>query len=543
MKPRGSGWAWTGIGLAALCGAVLAGCGRRETPAIAGIASQTLLIGNYAEPADLDPQLIYAYTDSNITYALFEGLTWIDEESGQPIPAAAQSWQVSADGLVYTFHLRPEGRWSNGEPVTAADFVYSFHRILLPSLGVQYAYMLWPIKHARDFNSGQLKDFSAVGVQAVDPLTLRVTLERPTAYLPALAAHNTWMPVPRATVEKFGRIDQRGSAWTRAGNLVGNGPFLLTEWRPNGRVVVTKNPHYWDAAHVRLNRIIFFPIENDETEDLNFRAGQLHMTFNVPISRVGMYRQETPRRLRADPWLASYFLLFNTTRAPLNNPKVRRALAQGLDRTAIARDVLNSTRTPAYNLTPPNCAGFTARAGIPDDVPAAQRLLAEAGYPGGRGLPVFEALTYTDSIKVRVMEAIQAMWRKNLGVRIEILPVEQKTLFQDEQSHNFSIGFAGWGADYADPSSFLDQYVTGGGNNWTGWGDPDYDRLIAAAQTTPDQARRYEDFQKAEAILSQQVPLVPLYDDTHTYLLHPAVRGWKPSILGFHRYKDVWLSE
>ena len=349
------------------------------------------------------------------------------------------------------------------------------------------------------------------------------------------------MPVHRATVEKFGRIDQRGTRWTRPGNLVGNGPFLLQEWTPNSRIVVAKNRRYWDADRVRLERIVFFPIENTESEELNFRAGQLHVTFDVPISKVASYREHDPLRLRIDPWLSTIFLIFNVTRPPLDNVKLRRALALGIDREALARDVLSGTRRPARSLTPPGCAGYSARARVPDDFAAARRLLAEAGYPGGRGLPVFEAQSYTLSYQVRTMEAIQRMWQRELGVRITISPIEQKTLFQNEQSLNYTLAMSGWAGDYADPSTFLNQFVSGGGNNWTGWGSAEYDRLIAAAGNTADNRRRYELFQRAESLLLEDSPLAPLYFDSRIYLIHPALRGWTPSILGYHRYNDAWL--
>jgi len=525
----------TGLALSA------GGCGRRESPAAAGVATQTLLIGNYAEPADLDPQIQYTFTDANISYALFEGLTAIDERTALPVPALAERWDVSPDGLVYTFHLRPTGRWSNGDPVTAADFAFSFRRILRPALGVQYSYMLWPIKNARPFNAGKLTDFSQVGVAAVDDYTLRITLEKPTPYLPALAAHNTWMPVPRATIEKFGRDDERATRWTREGNIVGNGPFVLKQWTPNDRIVVEKNPLYWDAAHVRLQRIVFFPIENAETEELDFRAGQLHATYYVPIAKVPVYREHDPDKLRADPWLASVYLAFNTTRPPLNNVKVRRALTLGMDRDAIVRDVLAGTRTPARSLTPPNCAGFTARAQVADDFAAARQLLVAAGYPGGRGLPVFEIQVNTDSLSTKTTEAIQAMWLRELGVHATITPIETKTLYQNQQLLNYTIGYSGWVGDYADPSTFLNQYLTGGGNNWTGWGNPEFDRMIAAAENTGDNARRYECFQKAEAILQADAPVAPIYFDTRVYLIAPALHGWEPSLIGSHQYKKMWL--
>ncbi|MGH7995718.1 MAG: peptide ABC transporter substrate-binding protein, partial [Opitutaceae bacterium] len=329
------------LSLVALLGFTLtiSGCHRRETAAVAGIATQTLLMGNGAEPADLDPDVVTAWPDSDIDYALFEGLTWIDEKTARPIPAAAESWEVSPDGLVYTFHLRPNGRWSNGDPVTAQDFVFSFRRILTPSFAAAYSYMLWPIKNARAYNLGKIVDFGRVGVKALDEHTLQITVARPTPYLPALAAHTTWLPVPRSTIEKFGKFDQRGTKWTLPGNLVGNGPFVLSEWIPNGRIVVRKNPRYWNAAHVRLNRIEFFPMESPDAEELAFRSGELQVTYALPVYSIARYRRDHPELLRDDPQLSSFFLFLNVRRPPLDNVKVRRALSLAIDREAIVRNV------------------------------------------------------------------------------------------------------------------------------------------------------------------------------------------------------------
>ena len=532
------------LGMAAAAALLaFAGCGRHESTATAGVQTQTLLLGNAAEPADLDPQAITAWTDSNIAYALFEGLTWIDDKTVRPVPAAAASWEVSPDGLVYTFHLRPDGRWSDGTPVTSADFAYSFRRILTPAFAASYSYMLWPIKNAQAYNEGRITDFSRVGVQTPDPLTLRLTLERPTPYLPSLAAHQTWLPVPRHVVERYGPFDRRGTGWTRAGHLVGNGPFLLTEWTPDARIIVDRNPRYWDAAHVRLQRIIFFPIENSEAEESAFRAGQLDVTYGLPSAKIALYRREHPDELRMENRLATYYLFINVTRPPLDNPKLRRALALGIDRTAIARDVLAGSRTPSHSLTPPDCAGYTCRAGVPDDFAAARRLLAEAGYPGGRGLPTFEVQSFNSEGSMRTIEAIQAMWARELGVHITIAQLEQRTLYANQRNRNYTIAFSGWIADYADPSTFLDTMTTGNGSNYAGWSDPAYDRLIAAAGNTADNARRYELFQQAEAILLEQAPLIPLLNGEQTYLLRPEVRHWHPSPLGFVRFKDVWLGQ
>lgn len=520
---------------------LLAGC-RRESPAEAGIATQTLLVGNSAEPADLDPDVITAWPDANIDYALFEGLTWIDEKTNRPVPAAATGWDVSPNGLVYTFHLRPNARWSNGDPVTANDFAFAFRRILTPSFGALYSYMLWPIKNAEAYNSGKLKDFSKVGVKVLNPLTLQITVARPTPYLPALAAHTTWLPVHKATIEKFGRFDQQGTRWTRPGNLVGNGPYLLKQWIPNGRIVVERNPYYWDAAHVRLNRIEFYPIENGDAEEAAFRAGQLDVTYALPSSSIARYRREHPDELRIDPILASYYLFVNVNRPPLNNPKLRLALSMAINRDAIVRDVLYGSRIAAHALTPPDCGGYTPRAAVPDDFAAARKLLAEAGYPNGKGLPVFNVLSYNNDGSVRILEVIQADWAK-LGVHITITRQEFKVLLQNQQNRTYSIAFSGWIADYPDPLTFLGTMVTGNGNNYAGWSDPAYDHLIDEASRTADEQKRFGYFQQAEAILVHEAPLMPLYYDTQVYLKRTFVHHWLPSELNFHRFQDVWLGK
>jgi oligopeptide transport system substrate-binding protein len=532
------------FGLALAATLAFTACSRRETPVDAGIRTQTLLIGNGAEPADLDPQAIYAFTDANIAYSLFEGLTSLDEKTSQAVPAVAERWDISPDGLIYTFHLRPGARWSDGDPVTAQDFVFSFHRILSPAFAAGYSYMLWPIRNAEAYNAGKLTDFGQVGVQALDAATLRITLAQPTPYLLALAAHNTWLPVHRATIEKFGKFDQKGTRWTRAGSLVGNGAFTLAEWTPNSRIVVVKNPRYWDAAHVRLNRVLFFPIESADTEELAFRSGQLHVTnvsAGVPAAKIPYYRAHAPGQLRIDPALATGYLVFNVTRPPLDRVKVRRALAMAIDRTAICRDILYGSRKPASSLTAPDCAGYTAQAGIPNDFAAARQLLAEAGFPEGRGLPPFEIQSPSGGGSVKTVEAIQAMWRRELGVHATIATLEQKVLFQNQQSLNYTIGVSAWIADYPDPSTFLNQYVTGGGNNWTGWSNREYDRLIHGAETSPDNTRRYALFQSAEKILLDEAPLAPLFNLPQVYLIHGAVHGWGPSLVGFHRFTNVWL--
>jgi oligopeptide transport system substrate-binding protein len=521
----------------------LIGCSKRETPVEAGIRTQTLLVGNRAEPSDLDPQVITVYTDVQIAYSLFEGLTKLDGKTSEAVPDLAERWDISPDGKVYTFHLRPNTKWSDGDPVTAGDFVYAFHRILSPAFGALYSYMLWPIKNAEAFNSGKETDFSKVGVKALDDVTLEVSLAKPTPYLPALVSHNTWLPVQKKTIEKYGRMDEKGTRWTRPGNLVGNGAFTLLEWVPNARIVVVKNPLYWDAANTKLNRIEFYPFEKPEIEDLNFRSGQLHTTYGLPMAKIPAYRTHVPLDLRIDPVLSTFYLFFNVTKPPFDNPKLRLALAYAVDRDALSRDVTKGVYPPVHTLTAPNCGGYTCRAQIPDDFEKARALLAEAGYPGGRGLPPIEVQCFEDEVAIRMTEAIQAMWLKELGVNITIAQLEVKTLYQNQQTKNYQIGFSGWIADYADPNTFLGTMVTNGGNNYAGWSNKDYDGLIEEASNTADNAKRLEIFQKAEAILLGEAPLVPLYVQPNVYASNPAIKGWTTTVVGFHDWSRIWLEK
>ena len=521
---------------------LLAACNRRETPVDEGIRSQTLLVGNLAEPRDLDPQVVTAYTDMNILAAIFEGLTVLDEKTGIALPGTADRWEISPNGLVYTFHLRPTARWSNGDKVTAQDFAYSFRRILTPAFASEYAYMLWPIRNAEAFNSGKITDAAQLGIATPDESTLVLTLERPTPYLLALAAHSTWYPVPRATIEKFGHLDQPGTAWTRAGNLVGNGPFTLTEWTTNARITVDKNLHYWDATNVRLNRIRFFPTESADVDERNFRAGQVHITYDVPVSKIAGYRAESTSPLRNDPLLGMYYLNFNVTKPPFNNALLRRALSLAIDREAISRTVYDDVWPASFSFTPPNCGGYTANAKVKEDYAEARRLLAEAGFPGGKGLPSISLQVLNDVRQPKVAEALQAMWLRELGIHLTIESSEQKIWMQSQQSLSHQIGIMGWTADFPDPVTFLSLTMTGNGNNYSGWSDAAFDSLMNRAAETADAAKRFDFFQQAEARLLIEAPVAPLINRSRTYLIHPSVKNWDPAIVGIHLYKKVYLA-
>ena len=521
--------------------------GQRESIVEAAKRTQTLHLGNGAEPADLDPQVSTVYTDYNILLSLFEGLTVIDEATSKAEPGAAERWDISPDGLTYTFHLRKNGRWSNGDPVTAQDFVTSFQRILSattpssPGLASEYAYMLYPVKNAEAYNTGKLADFTQVGFRAVDPLTLEITLAHPTPYLLSLVAHQAWFPIHPPTILKFGKLDQRGTRWTQPGNLVGNGAFVLKEWLPNARIVVAKSDTYWDAGDTRLNSIVFYPNDNIATDEKNFRAGQLHITYDVLPEKIPAYRKQSPSPLRVDPFLETLYIRFNVTKPPFDNKKVRQALARALDREVICRVLLHGSREPAHFFTPPNTAGYTATARVPSDFDAARKLLAEAGYPDGKGFPAVEIQMNTDAINKKVFEAVQEMWRRQLGINVRLTSNDFRVYLDAMRTLSYQISRARWVGDYNDPNTYLDMFITGGANNQTGWSNAEYDRLIAEAGRTLDADARFALFQKAEAILLDEAPIAPVFFGTRTFLIHPSVKGWVPSLLGIHRYQRIWL--
>jgi oligopeptide transport system substrate-binding protein len=521
----------------------LTGCGKREIPVNEGIRSHTLLVGNAAEPGDLDPHLASILSDQIIVNTLFEGLTLLDERTTNPLPAAAESWDISGDGLTWTFHLRAGLQWSNGDALVADDFVQSWRRILNPEFAGDNAWYLFALKNAEAYNAKKITDASALGFAAPDAKTLVLTLERPTPYLAALVSMPAWFPVNPRTLAKFGGMQKRGGDWTRPGNLVSNGAFTLAEWKPNARIALAKNPRYRDAAQNRLERIVFFPIENPDVEERDFRAGQLHVTFNLPVTKLATWKKQDPAKLRVDPTLQMNFLRFNTSRPPLNDARVRRALSIAVNREAIARSVLQGSRAAAVAMTPPGTGGYVARAAVPTDVDEAKRLLAAAGFANGQGLPVIDIQCRNDEIMPRLAEALQAIWQRELGVRTTISQLEQKTWIQNQQTLNYGISTAAWTADFPDPVTFLGMFTANSAYNWTGWKHPDYERLLESAAGTVDAKSRYEVLQRAEELLLIESTVAPIFVGAQTYLIHPAVKGWEPAPLIFRRFHIVRLQE
>jgi len=526
---------------ACLGAALLAGCGGRETQVESGNRTQVLHRSLSADPAELDPHLISGLPEINVTTALFEGLVAEDPRDLSPVPGVAERWETSSDGLVYTFHLRADARWSDGRPVTAADFIASFRRVLTPSLAADYATMLHVILNAEAWHKGALHDFGAVGLAAPDARTLRITLEHPVPHFLSLLTHPVWFPVPLAVLERTGSPYQRGSRWTRPGTLVGNGPFVLTEWTPGRRLVAQRSPTYWDAGRVRLTAIHFHPTTGVDAEERAYRAGQLHLTEALPFSRLESWRRDRPEELSVSPFLDTYFYRLNVTRPFLNDRQVRRALALAVDREAIVRTLLRGGQQPAGTLVPPGLAGYEPPPGLTTDFDAARALLAAAGYAGGSGLPPLELLLNTSANHQVIAENVQATWKRELGLDVRLVTMEQSTLLAQRRTLDYQVLRSDWAGDYLDPMTFLGVFTSDSSNNHTGWKHAGYDALLFEAERTADPAARRALLQQAEALLLADVPIIPVYFYTTVRLIHPAVRGWYPTLLDRHPYKHVWL--
>ena len=517
-----------------LVAAIPSGCHRRDTLQTAGMSSSVLRLSQRNEPGDLDPATATIPDEFFIIRALSEGLVSPAPDGGAPLPAAAERWEISPDGLTYTFHLRAGARWSNGEPVTAQDFVDSYHRLLTPATAATRASLFFLVKNAETFYRGALADFAAVGFRARDALTLDVTLAQPSPQFLAYAASGPWIPVNPRTVARFGQD------WTRPGHFVVNGPFTLVEWRPRQRIVVRRRADYWDAAHVLLAELQFLAFDNGDAEERAFRAGQIDVTMAVPVTKLASYAREEPAMLHCVPMHETRYLALNTKRAPLDDVRVRRALALALDRDALVSHVLQGGQTPARHFVPEPLGGFASRAALREDATEARRLLAAAGFPGGTGFPRRELTGWGNT---SVLEAVQAMWKKELGIEVTLTTRDAKVHVAALQEGRYDLGFVAAIPDVADAADLLADFATGAPRNFPQWSDPGFDARLAAAARTGDAAQRLALLADAEARITEECPVVPLYFNTKNFLLRPAVRGWQEDALWTRFYKGVSRQE
>ncbi|MSU18689.1 MAG: peptide ABC transporter substrate-binding protein [Lacunisphaera sp.] len=518
-------------------------CARRATTVDQATQAGVLHLSVGSEPTDLDPQTVTGLGDAKIIAALFEPIVTFDPVTLAPRPALAERWEISPDGLVYTFHLRPTARWSNGDPIIAEDCIASWRRILTPTLTADYAYFFYIIRGAESFHKSQTTDFSTVGLAAPDARTLVVTLAHPAPYFLQILLNSPWRPLNVRSIAAVGDAYRRGTPWTRPGKLISSGPFILKEWKPHQHILVEKSLTYWDHATVRLNAIQFYPIDSMDAEERAFRAGQLHGTWALPLSKILPLQQEKSPALRIDPILETYFFRLNVRRAPLTDQRIRRALSLAIDRDAIAQKILPGGRQPAPTLISSVIPGYTPPPRRAYDLAAARQLLAEAGHAGGAGLPPIEILYNNSEILRLVAEAIQQMWRRDLGLDIRLVNQEFKVVFASRRTGDYQILLGSWTADYLDATTFLDLWRSDSGNNHTGWADPAYDALSDQANRLADPAARGAVLTAAEALVLEAAPIIPIYFNTHVYLLHPAVRGWQPTPMDHSDYRYVWLEK
>jgi oligopeptide transport system substrate-binding protein len=524
-----------------VAGAALQGCSR-ESNVHSGDRDQVLHRSIGPDLADLDPHMATQTSYYTVLSALLEGLVAEDPVDLHPVPGVAERWEASPDGLTYTFYLRPDARWSNGDPVTAQDFIDSWHRILTPSLGATNASQLYVIQGAEAFNKGE-GDFAQVGLRAADPRTLTVALEHPAPWFLSALSGPAWLPVPISTVRKFGGVAERGNPWATPEHWVGNGPFTLSSWHRGQEIVVARSSSYWDEARVRLREIHFHAFDSIDAEERAFRSGQVHVTETIPPDRIDSYRKDSPDSLRIDPLLGTYFLRVNVRKPGLNDARIRLALSLSIDRTAIVEKVLRGGQGPALAFTPAGL-GTYAPDGLPDgQLERARRLLADAGHPGGAGLPPFELLFNSSETHRVVAEAVQEMWRRDLGIHVTLANEDLKSTEGARGSGTYDILRSSLIADYADPSAFLDSWRGDSSDNFTGWRNADFDSLLFTAARTADPGARNALYAKAEAILLGEAPVIPIFHFTHVFLISPSVHGWNPTLLDHHPYKGVWLQE
>lgn len=498
-------------------------------------AEAVLRIANAGEPKSLDPHKLSGTWENRVVGDMFIGLT-TEDAGANTVPGAATSWEVSEDGTIYTFTLRPHS-WSDGKPVTADDFVFSLRRILDPATAAQYASLLYPIKNAEALNSGKMKGMENLGVKAIDAGTLEITLENPTPYFIDQLTHYTAYPVPRHLVEA------KGNDWVKPGTIVGNGPFVVTEWTPNTQIVLTKNPKWWDAASVKLDKVVFQPAEERNAATKQFRAGEIDIQYDFASEQIDFLKANLADETRIAPYLGIYYYPINTAKKPFDDQRIREALSMAIDREGLVEKVLKTGELPAYSFVPPGTGKYGEPAFVPwkgmtqaERVKKAKELLAAAGY--GPDKPLSLQLAYnTSETHKKAAIAIASMW-KPLGVNVELFNSEVKVHYDNLKQGQFDVARAGWIADYNDPQNFLYLLETRtGANNYGRYSDPEFDRLMLAAAKEIDPKKRMSLMHEAEQIALNETATIPIWYYVSKNLIGKHVQGWQDNTKDVHRLR------
>ncbi|WP_342651857.1 ABC transporter substrate-binding protein [Vibrio metschnikovii] len=501
---------------------------------------QELIRGNGTEVASLDPHKTEGVPESHVIRDLLEGLVNQDAD-GNTIPGVAERWETS-DNQTYTFYLRKDAKWSNGDPVTAQDFVYSWQRAVDPATASPYSWYMeyTKMKNAKEIIAGE-KASTTLGVKALDDHTLVVELDTPLPYFVMMTGHTTMKPVHKGTIEKH------GDEWTRAGNYVSNGAYMLDRWVVNERLELKRNPNYWDDSKTVINKVTFLPIENQVAEMNRFLSGEIHITNEVPIEHFRRLQRDHADSVSVVGSLCTYYYGFNNQKPPLDDVRVRKALSFAIDRDVIANAIMGQGEKPAYFLTPEITAGFQP------EMPAygkmtqqqrlaeAKKLLEEAGY--NRSNPLrFNLLYNTSENHRKVATAIQSMWRSGLGVNVTLENQEWKTYLDSRREGNFDVTRAGWCGDYNEASSFLTLMKSSNSSNDPRYHNGEYDALMAKAMATTSEKERQAIYAQAEKLLARDMPIAPIYQYVKSRLLSPQVGGFPSNNAEEKIYtKDLYL--
>jgi oligopeptide transport system substrate-binding protein len=493
-------------------------------------AVQTLRRGTANEPRTLDPQYVQGNAGAAIMYDMFEGLLAVDAK-GDLGPGGAASWTVSPDGKTYTFKLRPQLKWSDGKPITAEDFVYSFRRAVDPKAATRAARVMFPIKNARAVVGGRMPA-DALGVKAPDSQTVVIELEQPTPYFTDLVGSFSAAVVPRHAIEKF------GDAWTSPANIVTSGAYTLAEFANNTHIKLAKNKHHYDAANVAIDEVYFYPIEKPDTALTRFRAGEIDIAYNVPSNRLEWVKENLAKEFRSGPVSGVYYILLNNSKPGLSDVRVRKALSLAVDRDLITKGLIKTGDAPAYSLVPLAMPDYGANAPAFAGQPMAERLaeakklLAEAGYGPGKPLKL-KYKTGGQEVNRRISVAVQSMW-KPLGIEVEIESVGASQIVADSASGNFEAMRYTYYAAFQDPVSFLKLLETGSNINFSRYSNPAYDKLLETADKTLDSAKRFQILRDAEQVAMADHPVIPVFFYYRYYLVSQKVQGWTENIRGEH---------
>ncbi|MBV7434978.1 peptide ABC transporter substrate-binding protein [Cardiobacteriaceae bacterium TAE3-ERU3] len=481
---------------------------------------------NEFEPATLDPHLATDTASHTILRDTFEGLTSVNG-AGEVIPGVAESWDISEDGTTYTFHLRDDARWSDGNPVTATDFVYAWQRAIDPATASSYSFILYPIKNAQEINEGKM-DKSELGIQATDDHTLMVNLEAPTPYFLELLYQPATYPVVRKNIEQY------GEKWTQPDHIISNGPFTLSDIVMQTTISAKKSNQYWDKDNVALDEVVYHTVENANSGMLRYRSGELDMV-NVPQEQIEWARENLPDDLHIYTRLGTYYFGFNQEKPPFkDNPELRQALSMAIDRNIISEKISRGGQEPAYSIVPPQTARhepfMPEWAKLPRDeqIAQAKKLYQAAGY--GPDNPLKLNLTYnTSEDQKQNAIAIASMWKSVLGVETSLQNMEWKVLLSQVKNKNSEVFRMGWSADYNDPFTFLEIFRSTSGNNYTGFANMQYDALLDAAAHEPDLKKRTQILHEAEKQFSDDHAIMPIFYYNQAILLKPNIEGFTPN--------------